>query len=122
MAKKILIIEDEPSLAKNLQLALELEYEVFVSNTGKDGLTMAQVKKPDLILLDIMLPDMDGIEILKKLKSDENTNDIAVVISTNLADKAVVSRILAAGGREYIVKTDWSLDDIVKKISTIIGK
>lgn len=122
MAKKILIIEDEPSLAKNLQLALESEYEVFVSNTGKDGLTMAQVKKPDLILLDIMLPDMDGIEILKKLKSDENTNDIAVVISTNLADKAVVSRILAAGGREYIVKTDWSLDDIVRKISTIIGK
>jgi len=120
--KKILIIEDEPSLIKSLQIALEPEYETLISTEGKPGFKLAKEQKPDLILLDVMLPDTDGIEVLKNLRTDEKTDDIPVIISTNLADQATVSRILAAGGKEYIVKSDWGINDIIKKIEQTLEK
>ncbi len=113
---KILIIEDDQFLAKILARALEYnKHEVSLAASGRGGLAKAQAQ-PDLIVLDIMLPDSDGIEILKKLKADEKTNGIPVIVLTNLGDKETISRILDAGGKEYLLKADWSLDEVVKKI------
>ena len=116
MAKKILIIEDEKSLIKNLELALGEDYQVLSSSTGQEGIKIAQEDKPDLILLDFMLPDMEGSDILKELKSNEKTDDIPVIVLTNRSDQETVSKIFEAGGKEYLIKADWSIDDIVKKI------
>jgi len=116
MAKKILIIEDEQALIKNLELALRDEFEVLTATTGGEGLKKAKTQKPDLILLDVMLPDKDGDEILKELKKDKATDDIPVVVMTNLGNRETISKILDAGGKEYIVKSDWSIGQVVEKI------
>ncbi len=116
MSQNILIIEDEPTLAKALSLGLDRDFKVEVASTGQAGLDQALTSPPDLILLDIMLPDIDGIEILKKLKAAEPTADIPVIVLTNMGDKETVSRILSVGGTEYLIKSDWSIDEIAKKI------
>ncbi|OGY43484.1 MAG: hypothetical protein A3J62_00985 [Candidatus Buchananbacteria bacterium RIFCSPHIGHO2_02_FULL_38_8] len=118
--KKVLIIEDEMALINNLTFALSDEFEVLSATTGAEGLRKARKEKPDLVLLDIMLPDKSGIEILQELKKDEATNDIKVVVMTNLGDKETISKILQAGGKDYLVKADWSIDDIAKKIKKIL--
>lgn len=119
--KKILIIEDELALIKNLVLALSEDFEVFSTTTADEGLRKAKKEKPDLILLDIMLPDGSGIDVLRELKKDETTNDIKVIVLTNLSDGEMVSQILAAGGKEYLVKADWSIADVVKKVKKALG-
>ena len=121
MAQKILIIEDEESLMKNLKLAIDGDYKVVTSLSGVEGLAKAKRELPDLILLDIMLPDMDGIEILKELKADEKTDRIPIIVMTNLGDQITISKILDAGGTEYLVKSDWSIDDIVKKVEQTLA-
>lgn len=118
--KKILVIEDEESLIKNLRMALEDDYKILSSTTGKEGIKKAKSESPDLILLDLLLPGVDGFEVLKTLKSDEETEPIPVLVLTNLGDKETISKIFAAGGKEYLVKSDWSIDDIVNKIYSII--
>jgi len=113
---KILIIEDDDFLAKMLARALEdNKHEVLLAANGKEGLAKV-ADKPDFILLDIMLPDTDGVTILKQLKENPETDDIPVVVATNLGDEATISSIMDAGGKEYIVKSDWSINDVVKKI------
>lgn len=122
MNKKILIIEDEKALAKNLAMALEDKYQVLLAETGRDGIAQAIAEKPDLILLDVMLPDTTGFEVLKELQANKKTEDINVIISTNLGDPVTVSKILEAGGKDYIVKTDWKISDLVKKIDEAVRR
>jgi len=116
---KILLIEDEPALVKNLQLALK-RHKLSVATTGADGVRQAIKVLPDLVLLDFMLPDKTGAEVIEELKRNEKTSDIPVIVLTNLSDQETVSKILAAGGREYLVKTDWSIDELVKKIEAAL--
>ncbi|MFA6410118.1 MAG: response regulator [Candidatus Buchananbacteria bacterium] len=121
MLKKILIIEDEKALVKNLELALSDSYKIITADTGKEGLKKAKKEKPDLILLDVMLPDTTGFEILPELKKDKVLELIPVIVLTNLGDAQTVSNILAAGGKEYLIKSDWSIDEIVKKIKNTLS-
>jgi DNA-binding response OmpR family regulator len=118
--KKILIIEDEVALVKSLDFALKDNYQVLPAITGKEGLVKAKREKPDLVLLDIILPDVDGLEVLSNLKADKTTDDIPVIVLTNLGDSTTISKILSAGGKEYLIKADWSIADIVKKIQATI--
>lgn len=121
MAKKVLLIEDEEALVKSLQIALEDRYEVLVALNGKEGFAKAQKEQPDLIILDIMLPDINGLDVLRQLQEDKKTEEIEVIVATNLGDQETISKILAAGGKEYIVKSDWKMEDIVKKVTKTIG-
>ena len=118
--KKILIIEDEVALIKNLEFALKYQYQVSFAENGKDGLAKAKKEKPDLILLDILLPDTDGIAILQELKKDHLTELIPVIVLTNLSDQTTISKILSVGGTAYLIKADWSISDIIKKIEQTI--
>jgi DNA-binding response OmpR family regulator len=122
MPKKVLIIEDEKALALNLELGLDRQYEIHLANSGKEGIAIAKEKKPDLILLDVMLPDLQGPDILVELKKEKKTANIPVIVLTNLDDPQTVSRILAAGGKEYLVKTDWSIDQIANKVRETLGE
>jgi DNA-binding response OmpR family regulator len=119
--KKILVVEDEKALNLNLSSALSSEFEVISTASGNDGLAQAQEKKPDLILLDIMLPDKTGIEVLRELKANDKTSAIPVIVLTNMGDVETVSKILAAGGKEYLIKSDWNLDSIVDKVKETVS-
>ncbi len=82
MKKKILIVEDEDALVKILQLLLENTYDITVAMDGKQGLEIATSQCPDLILMDIMMPEMDGLEVLKRLKEDTKMARIPVILLT----------------------------------------
>ncbi|MFA6392143.1 MAG: response regulator [Patescibacteria group bacterium] len=115
--KRILIIEDEVALLYALQSKLTMEgFEVEAYSTGKEGLKAIKQKKFDLLILDIILPDTDGFEILKTVKSDPKTKDIPAVIISNLSEKSNISRGISLGAKDYLPKSEYHLNDIVDKI------
>ena len=115
--KKILFIEDEQALQKTISDRLLQEgYEVISALDGEIGLNLAEEKKPDLILLDLILPKLQGLEVLKKLKEGKETKDIPVVILTNLEEMEKVDKALELGATTYLVKANYSLEEVVEKI------
>lgn len=116
-APRILIIEDDPSLRKALNNKLSLEgFTMLETTDGKAGLEMALQEHPDLILLDIIMPVMDGMTMLAELRKDSWGKDVPVIILTNLLDADKISESLSKQVYDYLVKTDWSLQEIIKKI------
>jgi len=120
--KKILVVEDEATLQKALTEALVHNgYDVLNALDGLRGLELAREKKPDLILLDIILPKMDGFEVLKELKKDKSASDIPIIILTNLSDASDIQKTLDLGATTYLVKADFHLEDVLKKIKEILN-
>ncbi|MCD6500860.1 response regulator [bacterium] len=121
--KKILFVEDESALQKTFGDILKKEgYEVVSALDGEVGLKLAKEQKPDLILLDLILPKMDGIGVLRKLKEDPETKDIPVIILTNVGRMEEISRALELGAKTYLVKADYTLEEVVTKIKQALGK
>lgn len=114
--KTILIVEDEPSVIKVLSEKLEKKYEIYAAKDGIAGLKEAKKINPDLILLDIIMPKMDGITMLKKMRETEWGRKIRVIILTNLSGETELMQAMEAGVYDYLVKADWTLKDIVEKI------
>ncbi len=121
--KKILLIEDEPTLQKAIGRYLEQEgYEIENALDGDIGVEIAKRNKPDLILLDIILPKKDGFEVLKELKEDETTKNIPVIILTNLEGGSDVEKALSLGATTYLVKANYRLEEISKKIKETLNQ
>ena len=117
MAKKILFIEDEDALQKSLgDLLREKGFEVISAVDGETGLRLAKESFPDLILLDLILPRMHGLKLLKKLKEDENTKNIPVIILTNLENISDIEKAIELGATTYLVKANYSLEEIAEKV------
>jgi two-component system, OmpR family, alkaline phosphatase synthesis response regulator PhoP len=103
--KKILIADDEEDLRRVVELYLQsLGYEVFTAFDGLDAISMAQTEKPDLIVLDVMMPVLDGFEVARKLKAEAETREIPIVMLSAAGQKDSVQRGIEAGAREYMVK------------------
>ncbi len=119
--KKILVIEDEATLQKALNEVLSEEgYNVVSSLDGLRGLELAKEEIPDLILLDIILPKMDGFEVLKRIKEDDKISKIPVIILTNLSDLNDIQKALDLGATTYLVKADFHIEDVLKKIKKVL--
>lgn len=117
MAKTILFIEDELALQKTFGEALSPEgYNIIPALDGESGLKLAKSKKPDLILLDLILPKLHGFEVLKKLKEDVGTKNIPIIILTNLESVENIDKALELGATTYLVKTKYTLDEVTGKI------
>ena len=121
--KKILFIEDEAALQKTLGDVLEQEgYKVLGALNGEIGLNMAKTEKPELILLDLVLPKMHGFEVLKALKEDAETKDIPIIVLTNLESMGDVAKALELGATTYLVKASYTLEEVVSKIKKALGE
>jgi len=115
--KTILFIEDEPALQKTFSDILKQEgYEMAPALDGEIGLRLAKEKKPDLILLDLILPKVHGFEVLKKLKEDKETKDIPIIVLTNLEGIGDVDKAIELGATTYLVKAQYSLEEVIEKI------
>jgi len=115
--KKILIIEDDKFLRDLIEKKLTDEgYEIVTATDGEIGLKMAIEEEPVLVLLDILLPNMSGWEVLEKIKSDPRTNKIPVLFLTNLGEKEDVERGLKMGANDYIIKAHFTPNEIIEKI------
>ncbi|MFA6255496.1 MAG: response regulator [Patescibacteria group bacterium] len=124
MAKKklILLVEDDEFLAELYATKLNLEgYEVALATDGEKGLKMVKEKMPDLILLDIILPKMDGFEILKNIKADKALRNLPVILLTNLSQKDEIKKGLDLGANDYLIKAHFMPSEVVKKIKKTIG-
>jgi len=116
-SKKILIVDDEELVIKALTEKLVTEgFLIDSARDGEEALLKTKKIKPDLILLDIIMPKLDGISVLKRLRLWPETRDIPVIILTNLYDDKRVSNALETGGTDYLVKVEHSLPDIVKRV------
>lgn len=121
--KKILFIEDESALQKTFGEILTQEgFETISALDGEAGLRLAKDKKPDLILLDLVLPKIHGLEVLKELKEASETKDIPTIVLTNLEGVADVDKALELGATTYLVKTQYSLEELVEKIKGALGQ
>ncbi len=119
---KILIIEDDSILQKTLQEFLVGEkFEVVSAGDGEEGIRMGRQEKPDLILLDIILPKKNGYEVIQELKNNERTKKIPIVLLTNLGGVHDVEKALKLGATTYLVKSDYRLEEVVGKIKEILG-
>ncbi len=119
MKKKILIVEDEQALVNGLKLQLEDSYDILMARDGKQGLDMAATHLPDLILMDITMPEMDGLEVLKRLKEDTATATIPVIL---LTAKVEVENIYGGYkiGADYYITKPFSTVQLLNGISLFL--
>ncbi len=123
MAKaKLLLIEDDVTLVKMYQRKFESDgYEVVVAYDGLEGLEKATKEKPDLILLDIMLPKLDGLALFKKMRSQPATFGTPVILLTNFGQEDAVFECFKLGAVDYLVKADVTPQEVVKKVETFLA-
>lgn len=120
--KTILIVDDEEPILNILRDKFKSEgFSVLVAKDGRQGLLEAFNKKPDMILLDILMPNLDGIGMLKKLRKDPWGKDASVLLLTNLSDIEKISEAMQLGVVGYLVKSDWKLDQVVDKVKNFLG-
>lgn len=113
MKKTLLFIEDESVIHKTLSDALGDRYEIASALDGEIGLRMAKEKHPDLILLDLIMPKMNGFEVLKALKEDDTTKEIPVIVLTNLEQMEDIQKAIDLGATTYLVKSNYNLNEVV---------
>jgi two-component system response regulator RpaA len=115
--KKILVVEDDSMLRNILVEKLTKEnFTVYEGQDGEEGLAQALKYYPDLILLDVLMPKMDGVTMLKKLREDEKSFATPVILLTNVGYGSQIDEALRHGVQDFMVKTNWKLDDVVAKI------
>ena len=121
MAKKILLVEDEKILAEMYKDKFAREgFEVFLAFDSKEGLEMAKKEKPDLIVLDILLPKENGITFLEWLRKTPEISSLAVVAFSNYDDPETKKQALQLGVKNYLIKTNYTPKEIVKKIKNYL--
>ena len=120
---KILLVEDDPLIYRMYQKAFKLEgFETELAVNGQEGLDKLKEFKPDIILLDIMMPVMNGVEMLTKLKTELKTKDIPVVVLTNVSDAGVTHEVFTKGASMIIVKSETEPDQVIGWINSVLAK
>jgi DNA-binding response OmpR family regulator len=115
--KKILIVDDDGSLRNVLKDKISQEgFTALTAGDGEEGLKIGIKEKPDLILLDVIMPKINGIKMLKKLREDEWGKHVPVLLLSNDDDPEHIRETLKDNATDYLIKSDWELEDIIKKI------
>jgi len=122
MMKKILLIEDDKFLRELMvKKLLTMDYDVAFAVDGESGLSMIKEVKPDVVLLDLILPGINGFEVLEKAKQDPEIADIPVIILSNLGQKEDIERGQKLGAADFMIKAHFTPQEVVNKIKTILG-
>ena len=123
MAKKILVVEDEEIMIDLLQRKLTREgYEVFISRDGEEGLKVMREVKPNLILLDIVMPKKGGFEVMEEMNKDKELKRIPVVIISNSGQPVELDKAQELGAKDWLIKTQFDPQEVVDKVVKQIGK
>ena len=121
MPKNILIVEDDKILRELISQKLQKEdYNISAAIDGEEGFKKVKEEKPDIVLLDLILPGIDGFEVLERIKQDPEINKIPVVILSNLGQKEEIEKGLKLGATDYLIKAHFTLSEIVAKVRTIL--
>lgn len=121
MSKKILIVEDDELMLRMYQkLFSYVGFETVVSKDGEEGLSLALSEKPKLIVLDIMMPKINGLDVLKALKENPETKNIPVVLLTNLSDDAVLTDAFRLGATGYLIKSQIANNELIDEVKQYV--
>ena len=119
---KISIVEDEPFLASMYSTKFELEgFEVSRAADGMDGLAIIKAQKPDMVLLDVVMPKMDGFEVLTQLRADPELVKVPVILLTNLGQQSDIEKGLSLGASDYIIKANYTPAQVLAKVKEHLG-
>lgn len=122
MAKKILIIEDEKIISDLLEKKLTREgYRVTITINGIDGLVKMRKDRPDIVLLDIIMPKMGGFEVMEEMNKDETLKDIPVIVVSNSGQPVEIDRIKKMGAKDWLIKTEFDPQEVLEKVKKQIG-
>lgn len=120
---KILLIEDDPLIYRLYQKLFTLEgFEIELAENGQLGIEKLKSFHPDIILLDIMMPNMNGLEVMTQLKSEEKTKNIPVVVLTNIADMRITNMALTKGAAMFIIKSQTEPADVIASVKGVLAK
>lgn len=120
---KILLVEDDKFLSKAYRDGLEdARFIVVCALDGKEAIEKIKSEKPDLVLLDLIMPGANGIEVLQDIKSEDTLKSIPVVILSNSARDSDIKKGMALGAVDYLIKADFSMEEVVKKVNAYLGK
>ncbi len=120
---KILIAEDEEILLDILQEKFEgKNFKVFTASSGEEVFPLTKKVKPDIILLDILMPQINGIDILTSLKSDDDVANIPVIMLSNLSEDSKIKDALEIGAVDYMIKTQHPINEVIEKVNKYILK
>ena len=121
--KKILLIEDEEIMISLLQRKLTMEgYEISVTRDGEEGLKAMREVRPDLILLDIIMPKMGGFEVMTEMQKDKTLAKIPVMVISNSGQPVEIDRSQKLGAKDWLIKTEFDPQEVVEKVVKQIGK
>jgi len=121
MSHKILVVEDDKFLRELISQKLSREgYTVIEAIDGEKGIESIKENVPDIVLLDLILPGIDGFEVLAKMKSDPNLANIAVIILSNLGQKDDIEKGMEMGANDYLIKAHFTPGEIIEKIQSIV--
>ncbi len=119
--KKLLIIEDDVFIRDIYQIKFEQEgFEVVMAENGVVALEKMETFLPDAILLDIIMPYMDGMEVLQKIKNNQNLKDIPIIMLTNISEKEKVEKAVEEGANDYLIKSHFTPSEVVAKVRTLL--
>ncbi len=125
MKETILLVEDDNTLQEMYCEKFEmLDFKVMKANTGREGLANLEKKIPDIILLDILMPDMNGLEMLKEMKKSRQYRDIPVILLTNLGESKIdmdSELSFALGIKDYLIKTKHTPDDVANRVRQVLN-
>ena len=120
--KQVLIIDDEDTLLESMKAALADAFDIKTAKNGVEGLKIAFESHPDLIILDYKMPEMDGVETLEKLRADDWGKLVPVFFATNSYEPQLVNKVMLGGVKDYIIKSDISMDALKDQIARHIGQ
>lgn len=121
-SKKILIVEDDALTLTMLSDTLKNEgFDVVEAIDGREAIDFAVKECPDLILLDIIIPEVDGLDVFKRLREEGCCKDTPIILLTNFEKTDAIAEALELGKCDFMVKTDWEIKDIVKRVKTHLG-
>lgn len=122
MTKKILLVEDEEIMAELLEKKLSKEgYQVILAKDGEEGLKLIKKEKPDLILLDIIMPKKGGFEVMEELQKDEKLNKIPVIVISNSGQPVELNKAKELGAKDWLIKTQFDPAEVLEKVKKYIA-
>jgi len=120
---KVLIVEDEEALSSIVKEEFKNQgYDAKIAKDGEEALKMAKSFRPNILLLDLILPKKGGLDVLKELKADDELKNIPVIVLSNLAEDESIKKALVLGATDYFVKTQHSIYEVIEKVQKYISK
>lgn len=120
--KKVIIVEDDEHIAKVYEIKLAKEGIVAsVARDGEEAVTKILTERPDLVILDLMVPKKDGFAVLEEIKRDQSVARIPVIVLSNLGQQKDQERAMALGASEYLIKVDYPIQEVINKVKGYLG-